>query len=118
MRIFVSWSGEISHQAARSLRDVLPRVLPTAQVQLWDDRSIGIGSSKVAPVLERELALAEAAVPCVTSENVDSPWLNFEAGLLASRLGRDRILPLLIGLSLSHLRGPLGQFQLLFVKQV
>ena len=63
------------------------------------------------PVLERELALAEAAVPCVTSENVDSPWLNFEAGLLASRLGRDRILPLLIGLSLSHLRGPLGQFQ-------
>ena len=63
------------------------------------------------PVLERELALAEVVLPCVTSENVDSPWLNFEAGLLASRLGRERVLPLLINLSLSQLQGPLAQFQ-------
>ncbi len=110
MKVFVSWSGDMSHQAARALRDLLPRVLPTADIRLWDDRSLQAGSQWVS-VLERELARAEAAAPCVTRENVASPWLNFEVGLLSSMLGRHRVFPLLIDLSMSHLRGPLSQFE-------
>jgi hypothetical protein len=110
MRIFISWAGDISHQAARSLRDLLPRVLPAADILLWDESSLQAGSAW-ASILEEELARTELVAPCVTRDNMESPWLNFELGLISSRLGRARVLPLLIDLPASNLRGPLTQFR-------
>jgi hypothetical protein len=42
---------------------------------------------------------------------MESAWLNFGVGLFFSRIGRARVLPLLIDLPLSGLRGPLTQFR-------
>ncbi|HET8774016.1 MAG TPA: hypothetical protein VFP80_09505, partial [Thermoanaerobaculia bacterium] len=68
-----------------------------------------------------QLQHAEAGVVCVTPENVDSPWLHFEAGALEQRLRsglaadveqpQHRLFPLLHGLAAAELRGPLGAYQ-------
>lgn len=50
-------------------------------------------------------------IVCVTAENQHAPWLMFEAGGLAKRLGVGRVVPLLIGLKSAQLREPLASFQ-------
>jgi hypothetical protein len=77
---------------------------------LWDESSLQAGSTWES-ILEGELVRADVAVPCVTRDNVGSPWLNFEVGVFSSKLGRAHVLPLLIDLPLSDLRGPLTQFR-------
>lgn len=47
----------------------------------------------------------------VTKESVEAPWLLFEAGALSKSLSRAKVVPLLFGMELTDLRGPLVQFQ-------
>lgn len=48
---------------------------------------------------------------CVTRQNQESPWLNFEAGALAKRVDQAHVVPLAIDLVLTDIRNPLAQFQ-------
>jgi TIR domain-containing protein len=47
---------------------------------------------------------------CVTADQ-HAPWLMFEAGGLAKRLGVGRVVPLRIGLKSAQLKEPLARFQ-------
>src|SRR4051812_37436791 len=47
----------------------------------------------------------------VTSENLLSPWLHFEAGAALSILGSARIIPILVDIPPSQLNGALVHFQ-------
>jgi hypothetical protein len=48
---------------------------------------------------------------CLTPENTTSPWLNFEAGVVASSGGKARVYSLLIGLEPVELKPPISLFQ-------
>ena len=79
--------------------------------------------------IEDRLEKADAGIVCLTAENLNSPWMHFEAGALARRLSsRDqkshasskkpkpkddatRLFPLLMGVSGAQLQGPLGAYQ-------
>ncbi len=50
-------------------------------------------------------------VLCVTRENANQPWLNFEAGALAKSLGDSCVRPVLFDIRPSDLTGPLSLFQ-------
>jgi hypothetical protein len=48
---------------------------------------------------------------CTTPENMNAPWLLFEAGAISKSLGTSVVCPYLIGLDSSKLPFPLAQFQ-------
>jgi hypothetical protein len=58
-----------------------------------------------------ELLQTKAGILCVTADNIEAPWLNFEAGALSKTVGRTLVSPYLIGVKPSDLKGPLVQFQ-------
>jgi hypothetical protein len=72
-----------------------------------DIESGGRWNDEVAAELER----AEYGIICVTSANLERPWLMFEAGALAKRFEVARVVPLLIDLKPGDVTMPLGSFQ-------
>src|SRR5688500_18487578 len=109
MRIFISWSGERSRRLAAILHGWLPAVIQAARPYFTpDDIEKGARwSTEIAKVLEEALS----GIICLTAQNLEAPWLMFEAGALAKSLDKSRVVPLVFGAELSDLRGPLPQFQ-------
>jgi hypothetical protein len=109
VKIFISWSGDVSLRVAKALRDWLPLVLQSVEpyVSSEDIDKGARWSSDIA----RELEASSYGILCVTPDNVDAPWLVFEAGALSKEIDKSHVSPFLFGLGLSDLRGPLLQFQ-------
>ena len=61
--------------------------------------------------IAEKLESASFGMLCITADNLDAPWLLFEAGALAKKLNRPNVCPYLIDLKPSDLQGPLSQFQ-------
>ena len=80
MKIFLSWSGEVSHEVAKVLDSWLPCVLQGAETFLSSDISKG---DRWSDVLAEELKEAHYGIICVTPFNIHRPWMNFEAGGLS-----------------------------------
>ncbi len=108
MKVFISWSGNLSRALAVELRDWLPMVVH--HVEAWISRRDIDPGQRWALVLGRELAESDFAVICLTPDNKQSPWVLFEAGAVARSL-EARVVPLLFGITASDLDGPLAQFQ-------
>jgi hypothetical protein len=47
----------------------------------------------------------------LTKENLEAPWLMFEAGALSKNVGKSHTIPLLFGIDATDIKGPLSQFQ-------
>jgi hypothetical protein len=110
VKIFISWSGDLSHQVALALREWLPVVLP--YVQTWISSKDIPKGSRWGAELARELEETTCGIICLAPDNVQAPWLNFEAGALSKQIAQARIHPFLLGISLAELDGgPLSQFQ-------
>jgi TIR domain len=109
MRVFISWSGELSGSVAQALRDWLPMVVQHVEPWMSDEdiESGGRWNDHVAAELER----ADYGIICLTSTNLDRPWLLFEAGALAKRFDVARVVPLLIDLKPADVTMPLASFQ-------
>ncbi len=109
MIVFISQSGESSRYVAEGLRDWVQGVINA--VQPWvsaKDLKPGVAwFSSIADELER----ANFGVVCLTAENVDEPWLHFEAGALSKIVGQAHVVPYLIDLQPADLTGPFAQFQ-------
>ncbi|NHK29095.1 toll/interleukin-1 receptor domain-containing protein [Parvularcula flava] len=109
MKVFISWSGARSKALANALRDWLPLVLQ--YVEPWvSDKDISAGD-RWAQSIAGELESANFGIICVTPENLQSEWILFEAGALSKSMLDAKVIPLLFGLELSDLSGPLSQFQ-------
>src|SRR5690242_4629551 len=105
VKVYLSWSGERSRLLANALRDWLPRVLQAVEPWL-SATDLATGSR----LNELHMETAGAAIICVTSSNITSPWINFETGAY-SRAGVP-IFPLLLDLAPVDIIGPLTAFQL------
>jgi len=109
MKVFLSWSGEMSHQVAIALHNWLPYVIQSLK-PFVSSGDINKGA-RWSDVLAQELNDTEYGVVCVTPYNIDAPWLNFEAGALSKAIDRSYVSPLLFRVDRTAIRGPLSQFQ-------
>ena len=109
MKVFISWSGEVSRKVALALREWLPSVL-NAIDPFMSQEDIHKGMRWNLELAE-ELESTSFGIVCVTPENIQAPWLNYEAGALSKAVSSSLVAPFLFGLSPSDLTGPLAVFQ-------
>lgn len=122
MKLFICWSGgrgrrfaEISQQWLRSLFEPLVEALISVDIEkgaVWfEDLSVALTNARLGLI-------------CLTPEAIGSPWIHFEAGILAKALHEDatagdpersaggpRIFPFVLGVEAAALRGPLTAYQ-------
>ena len=109
MKIFISWSDGESHAIASALGDWIPSVIQAVETCVSPE-DIRKESGWLQDV-QKELDQSSFGILCVVPGNMESAWLNFEAGILAKCLDVSKVIPLLIGVEKSELYdGPLAQF--------
>lgn len=109
MNIFISWSGDRSRAVAEALREWLPYVLPPAAP--WMSTADIDRGSRWSVEISKQLDQATVGIICLTPENIDAPWVLFEAGALSKALTRTLVCTYLFQLRPSEVQGPLSQFQ-------
>ena len=109
MRLFISWSQDRSQKMATALQDWLAYVAPGVLPFLSSEIRKG---EQWPSKLKEELKTTEFAVVCLTSENQNEPWINFEAGAASHRLENTLVCPLLLDLPTKDVNWPLALFQL------
>ena len=110
MKVFISWSGDISGKVARMLHDWLPSVIQSLEPYVSSE-DIDKGRRWIADI-SGELEHSAFGILCVTKDSKDAPWLIFEAGALSKSVKQSRVAPFLFGVELSEIEeGPLSQFQ-------
>lgn len=107
--LLLSWSGHRSLAVAEALRDFLPQVCQGMSV--WVSSRDLLAGERWANTLAEKLERTHLGVLCLTPENLDAPWILFEAGALSKSVQAGKVIPYLIGLKPSDLRYPLAQFQ-------
>lgn len=110
MKVFLSWSGEQSRDAAITLKNWLPFVIHAVKPYVSSE-DIEKGA-RWSLDIAKELESSSYGILCMTPENLTAPWIHFEAGALSRMLDVSRVTPLLIGLKQSDVHGPLQQFQM------
>jgi len=109
MKVFISWSGELSKAFAEELARWLPKVFPDLHPFV---SSLDIDSGEIwLTRMAAELKDTAIGIICITRKNMDSNWIMFESGAIFKSLGEANIFPILINLSLSGFRLPLSAFQ-------
>jgi hypothetical protein len=109
MKVFISWSGALSHKIGEAFYTWLPGVLQLVK-PYFTPSDIEKGARWSAEV-SGELESSSIGIFCMTRENLNSSWILFEAGALSKHVDKSRVCPVLIGLEPSELPGPLSQFQ-------
>ena len=111
MKVFISWSGSLGGQVAEQLRKWLPQVIQSVDPYVSsEDTHKG---TRWRDVVAKALESSNYGIICVTPDNVDSKWLNFEAGALSKELEGSFVSPFLMRVKPSDLTGsPLAQFQM------
>lgn len=109
MKIFISWSGDRSHALASAVCEWLRPILHFAEP--WLSSSDIQSGDRWGTEVAKNLQDTNFGILCVTSDNLNAPWLLFEAGALAKSIDDGRVIPLLLDLEKSDLSGPLTQFQ-------
>lgn len=95
MKVFISWSGEVSHKVALALHDWLPCVLNEAK-PFVSSEDIRKGNRWLLDI-SKELATTRFGIICLTPDNLTAPWILFEAGALSKSLKDSQVCTLLLG---------------------
>ncbi|MFM9964318.1 MAG: toll/interleukin-1 receptor domain-containing protein [Planctomycetaceae bacterium] len=109
MRVFLSFSGDVSQQVAIALHDWIRRVI--RGVTPWmSHRDIAAGNVWME-TLSANLRATHMGILCLTPANKESPWLHFEAGAVWRNVEAAHVCPYLFGLGPEELTGSLREFQ-------
>ena len=108
MKVFISWSGERSRLIAAALYNWLPRVIQA--VKPWMSEADISKGTLWEQEIGLELKLTKFGIICLTPENLDSRWINFEAGALSKTLEKTYVCTYLFELRSTDIEGPLSQF--------
>lgn len=110
MKVFISWSGNRSKKVALIFRDWLPTVIQAIE-PFVSSEDIEKGARWNTDIAQ-ELKDSSFGLICVTKDNLNSQWLNFEAGALSKTIDNTYVAPLLFDVKPSELKGsPISQFQ-------
>src|SRR5690554_5563070 len=109
MKVFISWSGEVSRQIGEAIKEWLPAVLQNVK-PYFTPNDIEKGSRWNADI-SKELEQSKLGIFIYTKDNLESQWMLFEAGAISKTLDSSKVCPILFGLDNSDFKGPLTQFQ-------
>jgi hypothetical protein len=107
--VFIGWSGSRTRDVAQALGYWLKCL--SLDVEPW------VSTVDLRPgrpwweELEVQLQSSDAGILCISPDNVNSPWLHFEAGALARSVARKLIIPYAIDMDPSAIPHPIGFFQ-------
>ena len=108
MQVFISWSGNRSRAVAELLDEWIQCVLQA--VRPWmSSKDIDRGSLWFSEITD-QLKDTKIGVVCLTKDNLNKPWILFEAGALAKGLSSSRVCTFLIDLETTDVGNPLAQF--------
>jgi len=107
MKVFISWSGEDSHIIALKLRDVFEATLQFVEPFISSE-DIEFGSNWLT-ILDQQLNTTSFGILCLTKNNLNAPWLLFEAGAISKGAGATRVIPLLLGVESKDIDAPLSK---------
>lgn len=108
-KVFISWSGKLSQKIGEEFCNWLPSVLQTISTY-FTPNDVEKGS-KWNSEISKQLEESIIGIICLTKENLEKPWIMFEAGALSKQLEISKVCTVLFGISNSDLKGPLTQFQ-------
>lgn len=116
VKVFLSWSGDLSHKVALILREWLPAVIQSVEPYV---SSVDIDKgARWSTDIAKELEASSCGILCVTRDNIDAPWINFEAGALSKTIDKSKVSPFLFALKRSDVKsGPILQFQSTIVEK-
>lgn len=109
MKVFISWSGTKSNKVAMVFRNWLPYVIQTIEPYVSSE-DIDKGA-RWSTDIAKELEDCSFGILCVTKDNINAPWLNFEAGALSKTMDKAVVTPFLFDIKRSEVNGPILQFQ-------
>src|SRR5687767_13125889 len=94
--IFISWSGEPSRKVAEALHGWLPMVIQAATP--WMSNSDIEKGQRWGNEIAARLSQIDIGIVCLTPDNLNSPWLLFEAGAISKEMQRGRVCTYLVDL--------------------
>ncbi|HLG95528.1 MAG TPA: TIR domain-containing protein [Bryobacteraceae bacterium] len=109
MNVFISWSGVRSEKVAAALHRYLPQMINA--VEPWLSSTDVEAGARWGADIACKLQASSVGIICLTSANLDAPWIHFEAGALAKTLTSTFVCPYLLDIKPSEVTGPLSQFQ-------
>ena len=109
MKIFISWSGDLSRGIGEVLRNWIPGVLQMAK-PYFTPEDIEKGT-RWGVEIAKELEQSQIGIMLLTKDNLGSAWMMFEAGALSKQMDKSHICPILFGIENTDLIGPFVQFQ-------
>lgn len=109
MKVFISWSGSKSHRVALIFREWLPSVIQSIEPYVSSE-DIDKGA-RWSTDIAKELENSTFGILCVTKENINAPWLSFEAGALSKTMDKSFVTPFLFDIKRAEVNGPILQFQ-------
>lgn len=102
--IFLSWSGEESKKIAKKLKEELLYFFDNRIDVFFSAADIPSGTEWFAKI-KTELQKCQVGILCITKENFDSPWINFESGaMIACNID---VIPVLFGASRLSYKSPM-----------
>ncbi len=107
MKIFISWSGNKSKNVATYLKSWIEQIIQAADP--WISVDIDKGKKWNGEIIN-ELAESRVGIICLTRDNLNSPWILFEAGAL-SKASDSYVCTFLVDITPTDLTGPLSIFQ-------
>ncbi|MFT3934414.1 MAG: toll/interleukin-1 receptor domain-containing protein [Chitinophagaceae bacterium] len=108
-KVFISWSGDLSKKLAEEIRLWLPAVLQFVK-PYFTPNDIEKGT-RWSSEITNELESSNAGIICLTKDNINKPWILFEAGALSKNFGKANVCTILFNLDNADLTGPLTSFQ-------
>jgi hypothetical protein len=92
MKVFISWSGDLSERLAGRVRDWLPTVIQSVQ-PYFTPKDIDKGA-RWGTEISAELQQSRVGMICLTPENLESSWIMFEAGAISFAFSESKICPI------------------------
>jgi hypothetical protein len=107
--VFISWSGDLSRRLGECLRQWFPAVLQFVKPYFTPD-DIEKGA-RWGSDITKQLDDSQVGVICLTRDNLEKPWILFEAGALSKSFDKAKVCTVLFDVDTTDLKGPLTIFQ-------
>ena len=108
-KVFISWGGDLSKKLAQEINNWLPSVLQFV-TPYFTPEDIEKGARWESNIAE-ELSSSNVGIICLTKDNIDRPWILFEAGALSKNFGKSNVCTILFDVDSTSITGPLTCFQ-------